>query len=67
MEVLPKIRHVIVVGTSKAVILPANICEQLNIKKGDPFVLHLKDENNIILHRLSEAEIRAFALPDIKL
>lgn len=44
-----RVVKVIRVGTSLAVVLPANLCRELNIARGSRFVIQVADEATLLL------------------
>ncbi|TAK59305.1 AbrB/MazE/SpoVT family DNA-binding domain-containing protein [Patescibacteria group bacterium] len=54
-----QIAKVIRVGNSNAVVIPKNICRALGVERGDQVAFGVYNDNEIIIRRISSAEVRA--------
>ncbi len=61
-----KVGKVIKVGSSLAVVIPAELLRALNIKRGDQVVYAVFSENQFCVRRLTEQELRAMKPQNIQ-
>lgn len=53
-----RLQTVIKVGTSLAVILPADVCRALGISRGDAVTLGIFEQNTIVVRRLTNEDLK---------
>lgn len=62
-----KVGKVIKVGSSLAVVIPAELSRALNIKRGDHIVYAVFSENQFCVRRLTDEELRAMKPRDMQI
>lgn len=62
-----KVGKVIKVGSSLAVVVPAELSRALNIKRGDQIVYAVFSENQFCVRRLTDEDLRAMKPQDIQI
>lgn len=54
-----RVQRVIRVGTSLAVVLPADICRSLKIEKGDSISFGVFESDTVVVRKLSANDLRS--------
>lgn len=62
-----KVGKVLKVGSSLAIVVPAELARALNIKRGDQIVYGGYSENQFFVRRLTDQELRAMKPRDLEI